>query len=260
MSTIHKSSIEGFSKGAVSYVKGRPSYAEDAVRHIVSQLSLVAGNKVVDLGAGTGKFTELLARNTEASVIAVEPVKEMALQIPRLPNITVLEGDAERIPLETSSVRGVACAQAFHWFATKPALAEMHRVIAPGGKLALIWNTLDCDIEWQRLFNQFGEELYISNEAPRHQTGKWAKVFEKQDLFDPPQLATFSYSQEGDLAVMIDRVLSRSVVAQADDEEKAKIRQRVVDLFTTHPDLKGKAVFELLYDVHVYIVASRKRA
>ena len=86
---------------------------------------------IVDLAAGTGKLTRLLAASG-ATVIAVEPVAEMRAAIPA--PAQVLEGTAERIPLDTASADLVTVAQAFHWFDGDAALAEIHRVLRPGGR------------------------------------------------------------------------------------------------------------------------------
>ena len=57
------------------------------------------GTTVIDLGAGTGKFTRLLVE-TGATVTAVEPVAAMLEQLSRdLPGVTALPGDAQHIPL-----------------------------------------------------------------------------------------------------------------------------------------------------------------
>jgi len=47
-------------------------------------------------------------------------------------------GSAEQIPLPDTSLDAVVCAQSFHWFATREAVEEIHRVLKPGGFLGLI--------------------------------------------------------------------------------------------------------------------------
>ena len=95
---------------------------------------------VLDLGAGTGKLTRVLAERY-ARVIAVEPLDGMREILERVvPTAESLAGAAETIPLPDASVDAVFAATAFHWFAHDEAIREIARVLRPGGVLAVVWN------------------------------------------------------------------------------------------------------------------------
>ena len=95
---------------------------------------------VLDLGAGTGKLTRVLAQRY-ARVIAIEPLAELrAVLAGRVPEAEVRDGRAESIPLGDAEVDAVFVGQAFHWFANDVAVGEIARVLRPGGVLALLWN------------------------------------------------------------------------------------------------------------------------
>jgi SAM-dependent methyltransferase len=131
-----------FDSVAELYERTRPGYSDDAVDWIAQQLPL---RRVLDLGAGTGKLTRQLVAHG-ADVVAVEPGEAMRAVLQRVvPEADALAGSAESIPVEDASVDLVTAAQAFHWFRTEEALAEMHRVLRPGGGCALIWNEWDDD-------------------------------------------------------------------------------------------------------------------
>jgi SAM-dependent methyltransferase len=95
---------------------------------------------VLDLGAGTGKLTRVLAERY-ARVIAVEPLAELRdVLSERVPEAEVRDGRAEEVPLGDAEVDAVFVGQAFHWFANDVAVAEIARVLRAGGVLALLWN------------------------------------------------------------------------------------------------------------------------
>lgn len=108
----------GFSK-ATEYDAHRPSFPTESVNVLLENVRVaeVPGAKVVDLAAGTGKFTELLARRDEGyEIIAVEPQKDMrkVLQDKKLNKVTVYDGLATKIPLDDASVDAVIAAQVGH--------------------------------------------------------------------------------------------------------------------------------------------------
>ncbi|WP_439814784.1 class I SAM-dependent methyltransferase [Zavarzinia sp. CC-PAN008] len=143
MPAIHTEAARGFQQGAEAYARGRPGYPAEADVWLTCDLGLGPGSTVVELGAGTGKFTTRLVA-TGATVIAVEPVAAMRAQLAAsAPAARILDGTAEAIPLPDASANVVVCAQSFHWFATPVAVAEIARVLKPGGQLGLIWNTRD---------------------------------------------------------------------------------------------------------------------
>ena len=127
----------GFGRAADAYERSRPSYPADAVARLAAELEIRPARRVLDLAAGTGKFTRLLAE-IGADLVAVEPSAAMRSQFAVvLPDIPLHEGTAEQIPLADDSVDAVVVAQAFHWFDAEPALAEISRVLRPEGRLGL---------------------------------------------------------------------------------------------------------------------------
>jgi SAM-dependent methyltransferase len=118
------------------YERGRPGYPASAVR----LLDAPGSTSVLELGAGTGKLTRLLLGD-HADVLAIEPDPEMRRWLAaRCPEVALIAGTAEAIPLADRSMDAVFSAEAFHWFAHDRALAEIARVLRPDGQLVLVWN------------------------------------------------------------------------------------------------------------------------
>ena len=138
-----------FGAAAAAYAEHRPDYPPDAVLWCVAPLGRdIAGMRVLDLGAGTGKLTALLAARG-ADVTAVEPDAAMLAELRRLlPSLRALGGPAEAIPLPDGSVDAVLCAQSLHWFDLSRAVPEIVRVLTAGGVLGALWNSDDDRVPW----------------------------------------------------------------------------------------------------------------
>lgn len=127
-----------------TYVKFRPSYPQDAIDYLYGEVGLHSGSVVADIGAGTGIFSKLLL-DRGSNVIAVEPNEAMrAAALERFgdePRYRSVAGPAEATTLGDASVDVIACAQSFHWFDRWAAQKEFRRILRPGGRAALIWNS-----------------------------------------------------------------------------------------------------------------------
>jgi SAM-dependent methyltransferase len=216
---IHPAAATGFGRGAAAYERGRPGYPAAAVDRLVAALP---GRRVVDLAAGTGKLTRLLvARGCE--VTAVEPVAEMRALLE--PPARAVSGVAEAIGLPDASADGITVAQAFHWFDGPRALAEIHRVLRPGGVLALIWNRRDMDDALQRRLSGLLEPLRSG--VPAHRDDAWRGAIEDSPLFGPLHETTFANEQVVDADGLADRVASISFVAAMGAAERAALLREV---------------------------------
>ncbi len=137
----------GFANGAL-YDAVRPDYPEAAIVKLVGTLGLDRSTRALDLGAGTGIVSRQLGPFV-GSLVAVEPSASMRETMRQTtPGVEVLDGRDDAIPLADGSVDVVVVAQAFHWFDAPRALAEIRRVLVPGGGLALIWNERDETVDW----------------------------------------------------------------------------------------------------------------
>ncbi len=247
---IHAAAQKGFSTEAQAYVRGRPEYPVEVLAWLAGELGIAPGKLVIDLGAGTGKFTKLLAQ-TGADITAVEPVDAMRTQLTQsLPGVRALAGQADAMPLETASADVVVCAQAFHWFATEAALAEIHRVLKPGGKLGLVWNVRDESVDWVKAITDIITPF--EGDAPRFYKGDWRKPFASR-YFSAPEPTVFTYQHVGSAQeVILDRFLSVSFIAALPSPEKAKVAGQLHALIASHPALRGQDTISFPYRTEAY--------
>jgi ubiquinone/menaquinone biosynthesis C-methylase UbiE len=205
----------GFELAADAYERGRPDYPAAAIDWLVERLDLRPGRAVVDLAAGTGKLTRLLVPSG-VEVIAVEPIAEMRAKIE---NAHVLEGTAEAIPLPDDSADAVTVAQAFHWFRAEEALAEIRRVLRPGGGLALVWNVRDERDPIHAAASAIMRPL--EEKVPRRGKQNWS------DVIDATETATFDHEQLVDEDAFVERFTSVSFVAAAPAEQRAEVEEQL---------------------------------
>ena len=170
---VHRSAT-AFSDAAAVYEQARPGYPPEALAWLDQQLGLGPGRRVLDLAAGTGKLTrELLARG--ATVVAVEPVEGMRRTLATaVPGAVVVAGVAQAIPLGTATVDAMTVAQALHWFAMPQAVGEMHRVLRPGSRLAVVWNRRDLADPLQADLHRLMAPL--QGDTPSGTSGEWRRV------------------------------------------------------------------------------------
>lgn len=248
--SIHHAAAEGYQANADRYVKGRPDYPPEIAAWLRDVIGLHAGMTVIDLGAGTGKFTPRLLE-TGAQVIAVEPVPQMLEKLSAaLPQVKTLAGTADAIPLPDESVDAVVCAQSFHWFATPQALAEIQRILKPGGKLGLVWNMRDARVGWVRKLNQIVDSH--EGDAPRFYTGEWRKFFPFKG-FEPLQEQVFMLGHRGAVEdVIYNRVRSTSFIAALPQPQQEQVIDRLRQLVAEEEELRGKDTVTVPYQTKAY--------
>lgn len=251
MTGVHTSAQQGFSTQAVTYAQGRPDYPRQLTGWLADTLHIDAHASVIDLGAGTGKFTRLLS-TLAPTLIAVEPVAAMGAQLTKLlPDVRLVNGTAESIPLPTASADAVVCAQAFHWFSTEAALAEIHRVLKPEGRLGLVWNVRDESVDWVAAITAIITPY--EGDTPRFHTGRWREAF-TGEYFSEPEMTCFPYSHVGSpQEVIMDRFLSVSFIAALPDAAKAVVTAQLQVLIDTHPALKGRDTVAFPYQTQAYV-------
>jgi SAM-dependent methyltransferase len=227
VSELHPAT-KGFASSVEAYERGRPDYPAAAISRIVELLGLRPGRTLLDLAAGTGKLTRLLVPSG-VDAVAVEPVAEMRAEFARrVPGVRALEGTAERIPLDDRAVDAVTVGQAFHWFDTDRALPEIHRVLRPGGGLAMMWNALDERDPLQQGITEIIDPL--QGDAPRRQHRNWKQLLAERDDFERTQRLLFEHVQPLDEEGLVERVVSISFIAASPPDVRADVEARLREL------------------------------
>lgn len=180
---------------------------------------------VVELGAGTGKLTEVLQRDGH-ELLATDPLPELLRRLTSHTGISAVAATAEQLPLRSRSVDVVVCGQSFHWFDHEAALPEIARVLRPGGVLALAWNDYDQTIPWVRRFNSLisGTEVVDDLVLPLLSSPYFGFVEERQFRFWQVHTAT----------TLADLARSVSTVATMAEPARAKVLAGVAELYAEY--------------------------
>lgn len=190
MTDVHPTAARAFHARADDYERARPGWPPDAVAAVLERFG--AGT-VVDLAAGTGKLTRVIAERA-GTVIAIEPVEGMRRVLrEQLPHVRAMEGTAETIRLPDGSIDTVFVGEAFHWFDFRRAFAEIARVLKPGGGLAILYHQLpEAGPGWLKELTHVVMEHRIVD-ADRPPFDAWRAALAASPQFETPVEDHFPY-------------------------------------------------------------------
>jgi SAM-dependent methyltransferase len=238
---------ERFAAVAGEYERGRPDYPPAVIELLASELRLGRDSRVLDLAAGTGKLTRaLLASGLD--VVAVEP--QAALRDPLAASVgaeRVRDGLAESIPLPDDSVAAVTVADAIHWFDQPAALAEIARVLAEGGGLAVVTTFPDWGAaSWA---HEVGTLLAgLRPQHPQFDGPPWQDAVRASGAWTEPREVSLQISTPASPRRILDHIASFSWIAALSprerDERLAQL-EAVIERGETPPEMPVRVVLGL---------------
>jgi SAM-dependent methyltransferase len=206
-----------FDRAAAEYEVGRPGYPAA----LLDVLPLGREAEVLDLGAGTGKLTRVLVERY-GRVVAVEPLPAMRAILEQVvPGAESMAGSAESIPLPDASMDGVFAAQSFHWFSNDDAVAEIARVLRPGGVLSAVWNEGVEPSPLPAAYDAYLERLHAPS-LERVRAHPWTEPVGRGPFADVRD-ATVVHEQVQSREEVLAFARSVSWIAHRPDEERARI-------------------------------------
>lgn len=247
-----------FSNRAEDYAKYRPTYPEEAIALLLSGLDAAVETEsgprplvAADVGAGTGISSRLLADHG-ITVWAIEPNAAMRAAAHPHPQIEFYDGTAEHTGLSSQSVDLVVCCQAFHWFNQPLALQEFHRILLPGGRVAILWNDRRQE---DPLTARYTDLVRNASDRAIFDRGdrKSASALAASPLFTHFRQHTINWTRHLDLPSLLGLVRSSSYVPPSG----AGLDQLISDLTELHHQYalphQGILSIPLAHQTHIYL-------
>jgi SAM-dependent methyltransferase len=239
-------SVSRFDDRVADYVRYRPGYPAAAIDAILENLAPAASLVAADVGAGTGISARLLG-DRGVRVIAVEPGNAMRTAALRHPGVSWLAARAQATALAGGSMDLIVCAQSFHWFSTDEAVEEFARILAPNGRLAVVWNRRSAIDELTLGYRQ--AIVAAGGDEGIDRLPFDAGLLSRHGLFTPPDRVSVSNPQRLDLQALLGRARSASYAPKS-GEAGELLRSLLTALHARHADRDGFVT--LAHETEVY--------
>ena len=187
-----------FTGFAELYETARPALPRQVIDVIGTYLGHPPG-RVVDMGCGTGLSTAVWVGHCR-EVIGIEPSPDMlaVAAAKQTPGVRFIQAFSHDTGLESASADAVVCSQSFHWMEPSSTLAEISRILAPGGVFA----TADCDwppvcgADAELAYNRLMNEVRRAEDALPQLSGASVKWSKDGHLHNIKQSGLFRYARE----------------------------------------------------------------
>jgi len=239
-----------FSSRVENYVKYRPHYPAALLEQVVEQTGLEPGWTVADVGSGTGILARLFLDNGN-TVIGVEPNAKMRAAgetcLADFAQFKTVDGRAERTGLPDKSVELVAVGQAFHWFDPDDTAREFRRILVPGGRTILVWNTRRVDANpFMREYENLLVTRAVDYKAVDHRNVNAAIL---SRFFETYTRNISDTKQSLDYAAFEGRLMSSSYAPAPEHEKHATMLDGLRQLFDKH---QQDGAVEMCYVTEMY--------
>lgn len=242
---------ESFNLCSDIYENSRPSYPDAVADFLKNKLGFNTSSQLLELAAGTGKFTDLLVRHNLYPTVTEWLVNMLNILKSKHSKLNSVISRAEKIPFRSNIFDGVLVAQAFHWFADKPTLENIARVLKRNGYITIIFQERNSQYSWVYEYHKIIYS-YPHKQIVKIDLCEWKNVFKHQSSFSALEHQKFTYQQQLFKKDLVQKALGMSFIAALPAKEKEEVVQRIRNLCETHPQIKNHEIIVFPYITHVY--------
>ena len=202
---------------AERYVKGRPDFHRNSIRHIKEYLHLDRKlDNALDIACGTGLSTKALLE-IATNVYGTDPSQEMLKLAPLSDHIHYSIAPAEQQPFRDNTFDLITVSSGVHWFDIDKFLAEAHRLLKSKSWLVLYENYFIAEMVGNDNFTHWFRDVYLKQfPTPPRNTYSWTKEnllpknlhfiteesFRNSVMFNKKQLALYFTTQSNTIAAV----------------------------------------------------------
>ena len=234
-----------FGRAAELYDEIRPGYPPAILDALMSTAGLERGDRVFDVGAGTGKGTHELARRG-LDVLAIEPDADMARTARRrfasVREVRVMQVGFEEVR-DLAPRKALVSFQAWHWTQPELRYGIAHRLLCPGGTLAAVWTfpVWDYCPPRARLAAAYTNSVPdMASDFPMHPAshptalaGDWASETTQAQLFTGPLIRSWPWEQRYTAAQYLRLLQTHQDHMLLPDEQRRRLLDAIHDTIST---------------------------
>jgi len=230
-----------FGEVAQRYDRARPGYPRELVGDVAAILDLPEQARVLEIGSGTGKAT-VLWTDAGYQVTCLEPSEEMAAvarnNLAGRANVVIEPAGFEDWPAPGGTFDVVTAAQAWHWVTPESGHPKAHKVLRPGGGIAVFWN---WEAEEPHALEAAFDEVYrtyaptVVKEPLKQRIGELMRErLEDSPLFGPVTVRRYPWERVYTATQYIDLLGTHSDHRLLPDDDRRRLHQAIAAAIEGH--------------------------
>lgn len=212
-----------FEKFADDYASSRPSYPDDIRSFLFDLFDIDSTSRITDIACGSGIFTQLLSCERDSGcVVGLDhslPLLMAGMRYFEEFCFKPLCGSGEMLPLKSKCCDLVTVAQGFHWMNRQESLAEINRILKPGGGIALVWYRRKNLTKPHQAFIERLTHKYNPNYNPKFMNADYVGMLFADGRFTDIGQKRFYASRTYNRETYIKWQRSKSFIGDAMDED-----------------------------------------